>query len=436
MERYPEYPRPDLTPDLLQNRRAAEGHDRGWRFLQTGDLRNAERAFRDVLRRTPSFYPADAALGFTWLAQGADAEALQAFDRALRQQTTYLPALVGRAEALLELDREADAYDTYRRVLAVAPDHPVALRRVEVLGFRAVQREVAAGRAARTAGDLVAAREAFTRALDASPDSAFLYRDLADIARALDDPADAVRLLDQAIVLDDNDATAFAMRGDLRERLGDVDGAMADYRRALDLDGALDDVRGRLARIEASRAEAALPAEFKAIREVERLTRGDLAALLAMRVPALLDARRPAVVITDARRHWAQASILDVVRAGAMDVYPNHTFQPGGVVTRGDLATTVSRLLLALAARAPAAAQAWQQARLTFDDVRPGNALYPSISRSVAAGVLEPVDGSTFGMRRAVTGSEGVEAVERLAALIERAGLDPAVDANRPAQRP
>ncbi len=434
-ERYPEYPLPELTPDLARVRRAAEAHDRGWRLLQSGDPQAAERTFRDVLRRTPNFYPTAAALGFAHLAQGSEREALASFDRALVARASYLPALIGRAEALLGVNRESEAFEAYRRVLELAPSHPVALRRVEVLRFRAVQQDVAAGRAARAAGDLAGAREALTRALQASPNSPFLYRDLAQIAVELDDPAEARRLIDRTLELDADDAAAYALRGDLRERSGDEDGALADYRRALRLDPGLSDLAMRIERVEAARVEAALPEEFKAIRETPRLTRGELAALLAYHVPVLLQAQRSSVVITDARRHWAQESILLVARAGAMEVFPNHTFQPGGAVTRGDLALAVNRMLTLLGARAPAAARGWQDARLTFSDVRPGNVLYPAISRSVASGVLEPVDGQVFGARRPVSGPEALQAVQRLSELVSRAGLEAMPD-SRPAQLP
>jgi hypothetical protein len=66
----------------------------------------------------------------------------------------------------------------------------------------------------------------------------------------------------------------------------------------------------------------------------------------------------------------------------------------------------------------------WQDARLAFSDVRAGNVLYVPISRTVASGVLAPVEGQTFGARRPLTGADGVAAVRRLAQVVEQAGLD------------
>jgi tetratricopeptide (TPR) repeat protein len=184
-ERYPDYPLPDVPPDLARVRRAAEGHDRGWKQLQTGDPRGAERTWREVLQRAPAFYPSQAALGFARLALDDGAGALEWFDRALDRRGNYEAALIGRAEALLELGREGEAFAAYRRVLEVVPDQPVAMRRVEVLRLRAVQSDVALGQRAVAAGDFVVAREAFERAVQAAPQSGVLQREQAPRAPAL-----------------------------------------------------------------------------------------------------------------------------------------------------------------------------------------------------------------------------------------------------------
>ncbi len=423
MERYPDYPQPHLPPDLAQVRQAADAHARGWTQLQLGDPRTAERTFRTVLQRTPAFYPSQTALGFTRLAQDDPNGALEWFDRALGRRGDYTSALVGRAEALLELQREGEAFEAYRRLLDVAPGHPVAARRIEVLRLRAVQSDLALGRRAMEAGNLVGAREAFERALQAAPDSSFLHRDLARIARALGEDDEAVERSTRAIALDANDAEAYAIRGAVKADRGDVEAALEDLRRARDLDPSLTAAAERIAELEAARAEAALPAEFRAIPEQPALRRGELAALLVHHVPGLLTPQRPPVLITDARRHWAQGAILQVIRAGVLQEYPNHTFQPAAVVTRGDFAVMTQRVLARLAAVAPALARPWQDARLSFADVRPSNVLYVPISQTVASGVLPVADGRGFEPRRALSGSEADAAVRRLAALAERAGL-------------
>jgi tetratricopeptide (TPR) repeat protein len=422
-ERYPDYPKPGLTPDLARQQALAQQHEQAWVQLQTGDPKGAERTLRELLKKAAGAYASQAALGFARLAQDQPADALQWFDRALQADAGYVPALVGRGEALVVLGREGEAFESYQAVLERMPDQPVAQRRVEVLRFRAVQSDVSAAQAALSANHLEEAREHYGRAIKASPDSGFLHRDLADVERRLGNGARARVLVDRALALDPADARAHALRGALADAAGDTTAALADYRRAQELDPGLTDLSRRITEIETGLEEAALPAEFKAIGSTPRVTRGEAAALLAYRIPALLqDAARGTVLITDSRRHWAQASILLAARAGAMEVYPNHTFQPMAGMSRGEFAAVVTRVLNLVAARTPQAADAWKDARLTFADVRPGHSLYLAISRAVASGVMTTAEGQTFGIGRPMTGAEAVAAVERLTRVAGEAG--------------
>lgn len=423
-ERYPDFPRPDVPADLARITPAAENHERAWVQLQLGDPRAAERTFRGVLQRTPGFYPSQAGVGFTRLAVSDYAGALEAFDGALSRRSDYLPALVGRAETLLELGREGEAFAAYTAVLKVAPDHPVASRRVGVLRLRAVQADVALGGSALSRGDYAAARDAFTRAVEASPESGFLHRDLARVAAELGDDDEALARTARALELDANDAEAWALQGRIKARRGDVEGGLADLRQAARLNPDLPDVADTIASLEADLAEARLPEEFRAIPTNPTVTRGELAALLAHHLPALLTPRRPAVLITDARRHWAQSAILQVIRAGVMTEYANHTFQPAGIVSRGDLAVAVDRVLALVAGRAPAQASRWRAARTPFPDLRPGHVLYGPASRAVASGVLDVSEDGRFNAAERVSGAAAAAAIARLTALVEQAGLD------------
>jgi len=118
-------------------------------------------------------------------------------------------------------------------------------------------------------------------------------------------------------------------------------------------------IEKRLDEIRARSALARLPAEYRAIEEAPQITRGDLAALIGIRLGALLPAASrsgDAALITDVRNHWASTWILAVARAGVMDPFANHAFQPRAVVRRTDLALAAGRLLLRVPRGRPAAA--------------------------------------------------------------------------------
>jgi hypothetical protein len=161
-----------------------------------------------------------------------------------------------------------------------------------------------------------------------------------------------------------------------------------------------------------------MPEEFRAIPSAPVATRGDVAAMIGVRLaPLLARAAQRQAVVTDARGHWAQQWILPVVRSGVMDTQPNYTFQPRGRVRRGDLAQTVSRVLNLIAAQQPAKAHTWQGARLTIADVSPAHLSYPAVSQAVASGVMPLAQDGTFQLLRPVTGAEVGDVVARLEAL-------------------
>jgi hypothetical protein len=119
-------------------------------------------------------------------------------------------------------------------------------------------------------------------------------------------------------------------------------------------------------------------------------------------------------VITDTRGSWAVPWIMSVTRAGVMEVYPNHTFQPAAVVRRGDLAEAASRVLSLIAAEKPALASAWKGAKRQFVDVPPAHLSYPAASAAVEAGVMQPLPDGSFQLSRLVTGAEAMAAVKKL----------------------
>ena len=165
-----------------------------------------------------------------------------------------------------------------------------------------------------------------------------------------------------------------------------------------------------------------LPEEYRAIDRAAQITRGDLAALIGQRLSGLLNATRPrdVGVITDVRGHWAERWILAVARAGVMDPLPNHTFQPRGVVRRGDFAQAVTRLLAKVAVVSPAEARRWTGARGRFTDMAPTHLAYPAASAATASGVMAATAEGGFQPNRVVTGEEAIAALDRLSQLSPR----------------
>src|SRR4029079_12970667 len=146
------------------------------------------------------------------------------------------------------------------------------------------------------------------------------------------------------------------------------------------------------------------------------ITRGDLAALIGIRLEDLLrQAPRATEVITDAAGHWAASWITEVAAAAVMPPFDNHTFQPRAPVRRVDLAEAVNALLRIVSRTRPAL-QARISSQPTIPDVSTSHLNYPAIAAAVSAGVL-PLEGGRFDTERPVSGSDAIAALDRLRAL-------------------
>jgi tetratricopeptide (TPR) repeat protein len=418
--KFPDFLRPEVPPALASSDQALLV-DRAWRFLQAGDLNNAERELGLALKVAPTFFPAEAAGGYVLLAQSDAKGALPRFDRALQQQADSPSALVGKGLALAALDREPEALVAFEAALAADATLIDVRRRVEVLRFRVVERGLAAAREAAREGRLEEAVAAYETAIASSPDSAFLYRELAGVERRKGDDDRALEHLRKAVSVDPADAGSLAQIGELLESRGDADGALAAYRDSLAIepDPAVEARRDNLV---ARGAFARMPEQYQAIESAPQVTRGDLAALIGVRLGQLIQGMRgrDQSVITDVRGHWAEAWIVATARAGVLEPFENHTFQPRTAIRRIELAQAVSPLIARAATQARL--KQWQSETVRMSDLSSSHLAYPAASLAVAAGVMTLEPDGRFEPFAAVSGAEAIKAIQRIEALAGGAG--------------
>ncbi len=410
---FPEAAADLAAADVLNQHRAT------WQVLQSGDIRAAERDFSAILKQTPMFYPAEAGLGYAALARKDAHAALAHFDKAVARNPAYAPALAGKGEALLSLGRTDHAAEAFQAALAADPSLTGLSGRVDVLRFRGVQQNIESARKAADDGKLDDARRGYLAAIAASPESAFLYRELAAIEHKAGDSQSALVHAGQAATLDPADARALTLSAEILE-------SMQQWAKAADAYAAVTAVEpsdATTARIEVLREKAAfevMPEEYRSIETAPAVTRAQLAALLGTRLGDMLR-RAPGkpVVVTDLRSHWAAPWIQSVTRAGVMEPFANHTFQPNGGVRRADLAQAVSRVLGIIGAEKPRLAARWREARPKFSDLGPSHLMYSPAARAVSAGIMA-AEGDVFQLTRPVSGAEAREAVARLEALARK----------------
>jgi tetratricopeptide (TPR) repeat protein len=304
------------------------------------------------------------------------------------------------------------------QLLKVDPSREEARSRLDLIRLRVTQGQMTAASKARAAGRLDEAQAILERALQASPSSPVMVRELAaiEVARGALEPAE--QHARQAADLDSSDAETLALLGGVLEARGKTGEAMDAYSRALTIDPR-PAWREKRDALRARAAFEALPAEYREIPDAPTVTRAQVAATIGIELDALVRRapRKAAVVLTDVREHWAAPWILPVTQAGIMDGFPNHTFQPNAVVRRSDLAQIASQLINVIATSRPDEAARWRADRPRLDDVPAGHVSYRAIALAVAAGVVKPDETGKFWPGRTASGADLVAAVSRIKQL-------------------
>ncbi len=405
-----------IVPKELGQRADADRIDAGWRFLQNDDLRSADREFAAASLRAPGFYPAQTGAGYVALAGRDYVRATAAFAAVLRVVPRYVPALVGSGQTLLAQSKDAEALAAFEAALAVDDSLADVRRRADLLRFRRVQDLIASARLAAGSGRNADARAAYGQALQASPDSAFLYHELGMLEQQAGMADTALEHLTRAADLDPTDNVALIQIGELLELRRDFVGAEAAYRKA----AAVEPSAGLAARIDGAverGREARLPVEFAAIPTTTAITRGALAALIGVRLESMLSGMLlDQAVLTDTGGHWARTWIERVARARVIQPYEDHTFQPGALVTRGDLAAAVNRLVSAMAVQSPDLRLRLSR-RVQVADMSMNHLSYAAVSIAVSSGAMPLLAGDRFEVGRLVSGAEAIDVVDRIRVL-------------------
>ncbi|MET0555335.1 MAG: tetratricopeptide repeat protein [Vicinamibacteria bacterium] len=378
--------------------------EEGWQAVKDGDLRRAEKSYREALALRPGLAAAETGLGYVALQQEQVAEAERRFQAALAGQPDYPPALVGGAFAALRRDDAETALTLFRRALAIDPREPVVKRRVAELRLQVTERRVAAARAALERGEVSGAIETYSQAIEEAPEVAGLRLELAEVLVRQGQAGEAVAVLETDPT---GDRQVLLRQAELLVELREHARAIEAYRRLLERDPRDDEARRKAYEARQQHEMLQMPEEYRRIATAPQITRADLAALLSVKVGALSRAGAPQPkVAVDISGSWAREHIIRVLGRDIMAVYPNHTFQPGAVVRRGDLARALQQVLDLLGyPQAPVPALA--------DLTRSSLHFYPA-GRVVAAGLMDLTPSGAFEAWRPVNGEEAMQVVENL----------------------
>lgn len=400
-----------------------------WALIVEGRLGEAEVQLAPLRTSAPDDPGVLSADGFLALRSGRIPEGEELFQRALESEPGDVLAALGAVLIVLEgRDREV-LFERLQRLSQLEPEAAVVMERLPALALEVAEdRLVRARELARSDAGGPDVADAYRRALEAMPDSADLFLEAAEAAANagaresarewFDTVAESPSASDrQALVAALAAAELLADERRLAASLTRLDRILRDP----ELRG-FPDLRSRAADLERRLEVARLSELYSRIREAERVTREQLAALLAAEIgppeEGEPDSREPVIAI-DLERSWAANLIQMVVSAGYLRLYPDHTFKPRGLVTRGELAESLAAALGRFDPEVRRAAAADSE-RLELGDV-PADHRYRAVAAAaVELGLLRTTAAGMFRPRAFASGAEAVRAVEALRDLLGR----------------
>jgi tetratricopeptide (TPR) repeat protein len=402
-----DYSFPSAHPGKL-GAAAAREIERAWQDVLGGDAGAAERRLVKLLRREPGLVPAETALAYARFRAGRLEPAAVGFEAVLSRTPEYVPALAGAGSVALRRGESERALELYRRAVAVQPGDPRLRRRLAELKLQVTERRVAAARVARDAGRLEEAADEYRVALQAAPEVAEVRLELAGLLEEQGDPTAAVAVLEA----DPGAEREILLRlAELLLGLGERERALGVYRTLLARDPEDAEAQRRASEVRLVLEFEQMPEEYQRIYNAERLSRGELAALISVKVTALARLQPgPTRVAVDISGSWAREHIIKLLALDVLEVYPNHTFQPAAIVRRGDLARAVGQVLALLGWKAPSSP--------ALTDMSPNNLFYEGAARAVAAGLMGLTPAGAFEPWRPVSGGEAVAVLEGLVRMV------------------
>jgi len=322
------------------------------------------------------------------------------------------------------------------------------------------------------AGQLMAAAEEFQRASSLDPNYAGGYVGLGLVAAEKKEYAKALELIDKGLGKNNKFIDGFIAKGRVytMQKKGDdwLKDAVKEFDKALKLDPnsakalfylgiahkeayAFGDAANAFSKVIALKGDFAKEAndEWELMQKIQRaapgtkigmkialipeIDRADLAVLFVeeLKLLDIIEKKQPKTydtkfrppddplametakkemmaAATDLSGHWAKNWIESVIKAGAMEPFPDHTFRPDDKVNRASYAVFIQNILI-LVNNDPTIATKYIGTPSRFPDVNATHFAYNAICLAVDRGIMksDTMDGA-FGMNRSVSGADAL----------------------------
>ena len=278
------------------------------------------------------------------------------------------------------------------------------------------------------------AEREFKRAIDKDRNYAPARVGLGRAYNMQDRPRPAIRSFEDAIEIDPRYPPGYLYLGQTHVALRDFDSAVDAYRRginALPTNTELNDGWQRVSEIQ--RATIGVPDRYIEIALTEAVSRAELSVLLNEELdlegifqkrtveerrfapPGQQQARaeRQTAPNDVAADHWARVHIEQVVKFGAMDLFPDGSFRPNQVVTRLDLAMLIQRILVEAFEDESLKSKFFGSAS-PFPDVMNTHFSFNAVMLATTRGIMDGKPDGTFFLEGTLPGHEAILIVRNL----------------------
>jgi len=224
----------------------------------------------------------------------------------------------------------------------------------------------------------------------------------------------AVKEFDAALKINPNSDKALFYKGEAYKNAYMFDDAAMQFRKVIELKGDFaEKANSEWALVQKIQRAAPGTKVGAKIALIDEIDRADLAVLLIeeLKLLDILKKKRPPTYdtgfkapedptkmqatkvtamaeITDLDDHWAKNWIKDIVKAGGMDVFPDHTFRPDEKITRANYAMIMQNILI-MATGDESLATKYIGTPSRFPDVNPSHYAYNAICLMVDRGIMQ-----------------------------------------------
>jgi tetratricopeptide (TPR) repeat protein len=312
------------------------------------------------------------------------------------------------------------AYSLYGLILEKYPGQAEARIQFDLIRLRETEKYLLLARNYRQDNRIEPALENYKKALQYVLKEDFIYWEVGVFLLENKKFKEAIPYLQSAVNIKPKLPNYIKALAIALEQTGKVNQAKEYYKQVLDLNPGDATVRDDIKRINQSITRIQTGSKgISSINANERITRAQAAVYLDKNFPFFGEPdNNETGIITDIIDHKDNIAIINMVKRGIFEKYPDHTFSPKKQLTRVDLAILIDRLIQN-AVLSSELSQNTNGLYLEMDDIPLHSPSYRIIKRVVSLGIMTLDKDRKFNPGRYISGREFVSAVDKVINLAQ-----------------